>query len=105
MATWRGKAVGFAELDRQRQMDTVYVRQADDPEPTNFQQTGQGRWRAGDAGLNDDLIVGDEVEAASDQPEREVRFAAAGRPEEEHANALSSHAARVKTWPQTWPQT
>ena len=61
----------------------------DDADATHFDPPGDPRWRrrldAAGLGREHDLVIGDQACAAVDQPERQIRLAAARRSAQQHA--------------------
>jgi hypothetical protein len=68
------------------------IRQAYDTEASHFQQASQGIGRPGDAPIQVDLIVGDEIEAAAEQTQRQIGLAGTGRADDQHTRAVAGGA-------------
>ncbi len=84
----RRQALGSAEFDHQREPRARRVGEAGNAETANLDQPGQFRRRASDAGRDLHPVIGDEDEAAIDQPQGEVGFARPARPKEQHPRAI-----------------
>jgi threonine dehydratase len=96
-----------AEYHGQGQTRRGDERQTNDAETADFQQSGQGGHRPRGAFVDVHAIIGDQMEAAREQPQHQIGFARAWWSDQQHTIAITAGAAPVDLhdvaiWADTW---
>jgi hypothetical protein len=78
------------------EFDIRQIRQLHDTDPADLQHPGQRTGGLSESVDDVNLIVGDENEAAAQQPQGEVGFAGTGWPEKQNAGAVTRDATAME---------
>lgn len=93
-----GQAFGrLAQLHRQFDPRGAGARQAEYAHAADFEQALEPGDRLGNAGLDQDLIIGDQPESGIDQPQGQIGLSRAGWTEQENSIIAQGDAGSVKS--------